>query len=600
MSIQDLTASLDLKQNLNIYAACKQGDSLNLILTIYDNSVQANLTGYTVRLKAMKSDDIPLIQEHTGVAINNNIVTIAADEQLTTTSGKTLIELQFINKTTGQKKATFNLALMVNPSTLEVDGTISTTTYTLLQELENKLDQAGDFFENIDEAIELNSSLETQNTQATSNIADLTTQNNNATQNISNLETQNNNAEPNISSLTSLNIQAISNIAAMEGFGDVTQLAQDVNAVKTEVENARNGETSLDGRLNKFDTSLSDRMKDILSISRKIANASTTINIKLIGDSITAGYGGTGYDPTSTGGGNFIYGSFYENISGVCWANSLKTYLQTNFNCIVKNYGIGGLLSSDIVSHLSDLVKATDDIVICMIGNNNRKITDGYNILVNDIITIYNYVKNLGKEIIFISSNPCTIAEDNLRLFGMDKVDNGIMKATSSLGIEYISVYKLFVEYIENKGLKFGDLILSDGSHPNDKGYEVMYYLILKKLGFARIKSIDDVSDTGWIILSLLNGVTAFAPYTPQYRKVGKNVFIRGSVSNITNANTTIAILPLGFRPSNNHFYTNFKVGNGINAFYIDPVGNLILGGNINASYINTEYNNINTMFPID
>lgn len=31
-NIQNLTASLDLKQNLNIYANCKQFDNLNLIL----------------------------------------------------------------------------------------------------------------------------------------------------------------------------------------------------------------------------------------------------------------------------------------------------------------------------------------------------------------------------------------------------------------------------------------------------------------------------------------------------------------------------------------------------------------------------------------
>lgn len=354
--------------------------------------------------------------------------------------------------------------------------------------------------------------------------------------------------------------------------------------------------TSVVNAIKEIDADLSDRMKDVLSISRKIANATTTVNVKLIGDSITAGYGGTGYNLD----GETIYGSYKVNTSGTCWANSLKTYLQTNFNCVVQNYGIGGLLSSDIVSHLSELVKATDDIVICMIGNNNRKIADGYNILVNDIITIYNYVKNLGKEIIFISSNPCTIAEDNLRLFGMDKVDNGIMKATSNLGIEYISIYKLFVEYVEDKGLKFNDLLLSDGDHPNDKGYEVMHYLILKELGFAKIKSIDDVSDTGWINLSLLNGVTAFVPYIPQYRKVGKNVFIRGSISNITSANITFATLPSGFRPSNNHFYINFKVGNNINCFYIDSVGSLIFGGNANSSYVSTEYNNINTIFSID
>jgi len=158
MSIHDLTASLDLKQNLNIYATCKQFDSLNLILSIYDNSLQADLSNYNVRLKAMKSDKVPLVQEHAGITIStnpSNMVTIEANEQLTTTSGKTLIEVQFINKSTGKKKATFNLVLNVVPSTLEVNASISTATYTLLEELENKLDQATDYFKNINDFVSL-------------------------------------------------------------------------------------------------------------------------------------------------------------------------------------------------------------------------------------------------------------------------------------------------------------------------------------------------------------------------------------------------------------------------------------------------------------
>lgn len=159
MAIQDLTASLDLKQNLNIYTTCKQFDSLNLALSIFDNSLQADLSNYNVKLRAMKADQVPLIQEGVGITINSNVVNIEADEQLTTASGKTLIELQFINKTTGKKKATFNLALTVVPSTLGVSASISTATYTLLQELENKIDQCSNFFENIDTAKTANNNL---------------------------------------------------------------------------------------------------------------------------------------------------------------------------------------------------------------------------------------------------------------------------------------------------------------------------------------------------------------------------------------------------------------------------------------------------------
>ncbi|MFT8349463.1 hypothetical protein [Clostridium saccharoperbutylacetonicum] len=284
MAINDLTVDLDLKQNLNIYTVCKQLDELALICNIYDNSVQADLANYNVRLVAMKSDNIPLVQEHTGITLLNNIVKIEADSQLTTTSGKTLIELQFNNKITGKRKATFNLVLNVIPSALEVNASISTATYTLLQELENKLDQAGDYLQNIDQAIELNNELKKQNTNATSNVLNLNTQNTNATKNISDLMSQNNGASPNISNLEIQNTQAETNIEALKKLGDVTQLAQDVTNLKTEIQTARGTESNLDARLDKVDTSLSEIAKkesDLTSIpflSGFTAEDTTSIN----------------------------------------------------------------------------------------------------------------------------------------------------------------------------------------------------------------------------------------------------------------------------------------------------------------------------------
>lgn len=88
----------------------------------------------------------------------------------------------------------------------------------------------------------LKTNLETQNTNATNNIASLDTKNTTATTNLTNLGTENTRAE--------------TNITAMQGFGDVTQLTQNVTNLQTEVETARNGEISLDTRLDGIDTSL--------------------------------------------------------------------------------------------------------------------------------------------------------------------------------------------------------------------------------------------------------------------------------------------------------------------------------------------------------
>lgn len=58
------------------------------------------------------------------------------------------------------------------------------------------------------------------------------------------------------------------------------------------------------------------------------------------------------------------------------------------------------------------------------------------------------------------------------------------------------------------------------------------------------------VSDSGWNALPLSEGVEAYATtQIPQYRKIGKVVFIRGAVKGIT-ATGTIATLPAGYRPA--------------------------------------------------
>ena len=527
--IHNLEIDLDLKQNLLVTVNCKQLDNLILKFNIYDNSKVADLSNYKCRLKALKSDKVPLVQ-NTGISISGNVITIETDEQLTTTSGKTLIELQFIDEVTGKKKATFNLVLIVVSTTLEVDRGISKATYTLLEELENKLDQASDFFENIDEAITANNNL--QDSISTGNTLKTNLDNNITTGN-----TLNNDLETNISAGNILKPGlegAVTSANTAKAELDIS--IQDANTFVSE-----HGDIiDLDNRVTQNTSQLNERMKDILSITKNIQGK----NVKFIGDSIVAGYGGTGYLLD----GETIYDTYNVNTSGHCWANSLKNYLETNLSCKVKNYGIGGLKSTDIVNHLSDLIKTEDDIILCMIGNNDRKVVNGDTVLYNNLKTIYNYVNNLNKKIIFISQPPCTLEEDALRYLGMDKIENAIMKATSELNIEYISCYKLFIEYMENKNYSLNDLLCSDGSHPNDVGYDVMYYLILSKLGFAKFNSLDSISDSGWINLPL--GVAIAGTLEPQYRKVGKLISFRGYFTNISGRSSLVGTLPEGFKPS--------------------------------------------------
>lgn len=72
-------------------------------------------------------------------------------------------------------------------------------------------------------------------------------------------------------------------------------------------------------------------------------------------------------------------------------------------------------------------------------------------------------------------------------------------------------------------------------------------------------------SDTGWIDLPLADGITAYNTVNkPQYRKIGSQVFLRGSVKGIIERNTIISTLPEGFRPTIAHPYVqNTSLGAG-------------------------------------
>ena len=154
-TIYDLNISLDLNNNSNILVDCKQFDDINLIFKIFLDSEAINLKDFDVRLKALKPDETLLIQQGTGVSVADNVLTINASEQLTTTSGKTKIELQFINKITKKKKSTYNIILTVHESIADVDRGISKSAYTLLEEMETKLDQVSDFLTSADEIAKL-------------------------------------------------------------------------------------------------------------------------------------------------------------------------------------------------------------------------------------------------------------------------------------------------------------------------------------------------------------------------------------------------------------------------------------------------------------
>lgn len=72
-------------------------------------------------------------------------------------------------------------------------------------------------------------------------------------------------------------------------------------------------------------------------------------------------------------------------------------------------------------------------------------------------------------------------------------------------------------------------------------------------------------ADSGWRTLPLSEGIEPYnEANTPQYRKIGKLVIVRGTVKGVTARNTVVGNLPVGYRPTkSNPYVQNTTLGAG-------------------------------------
>ena len=235
--------------------------------------------------------------------------------------------------------------------------------------------------------------------------------------------------------------------------------------------------------------------KDAAKIFSRVVLARDTVKIKLLGDSITHGVGGTGF---CQNGEAFIEG-FARNPDGYCWANRFKARMEQRYNCKVVNNACTGTNIEFVIKNFSTLVDEDDDIVLCTIGTNNRhqgfkyapKHTKQEHMAAfyEKILVLADMFKEAKKDVIFVANIPASEKNeqdgaDYWRIFHMNDVHDMYLKASLELGFPFISMYNAFCDYCKKENVTV-DSLLGDGLHPNDKGYDVMLSLIENELGLA-------------------------------------------------------------------------------------------------------------------
>lgn len=201
------------------------------------------------------------------------------------------------------------------------------------------------------------------------------------------------------------------------------------------------------------------------NISHLLRNAATTKKIVLVGDSITAGVGASDRYTTS-------------------WAALFKAYMESEFNCLVVNNGNSGVDSSWVVQNLATLIPNDSDIVLCMIGTNNRATN---NDLYSDMQTISQYCESRNIKFIPMCATPANNIDETTNLprhFHMDRVNHILTAFAFDNDYELIDLYTQVYEYCGYDDTKLQDL-LDDNLHPNDDGYYIMFRMICKGIGCA-------------------------------------------------------------------------------------------------------------------
>ena len=231
-------------------------------------------------------------------------------------------------------------------------------------------------------------------------------------------------------------------------------------------------------------------------VNRKLS-CKKQIRIKLLGDSITHGVGGTGFEQN----GEKIVLDFARNPDGYCWAKQFKEFMESRYNCVVNNNACTGTSIEFIIHYFDMLVAEDDDFVICTIGTNNRhkyyKSPDeprpGRDAFLKRfrelIVELFEKFKAADKDVIFVANIPAAKSNeqdgpDYFRILAMSDIRDAYADLSAEYGFPLICLYDLFLKDCEERGVDF-ETLLDDGLHPNNAGYDVMFRLIVRELGLA-------------------------------------------------------------------------------------------------------------------
>ena len=226
-------------------------------------------------------------------------------------------------------------------------------------------------------------------------------------------------------------------------------------------------------------------------IFKKAFSKKKNVKIKLLGDSITHGEGGSGWKQS----GEVIVAGWLQSPNGYSWANLFRDYMKEKYGATVINKACSGTNVQFIMEHFSALVDSDDDIIVCAIGTNNRNFhflqgekptrEEHLKNVYENVIKLYNKFLENDKPVIFVANIPASEENekkdgaDYWRVIHMADINNIYKHLSQEYGATVVSLYDLISKYCEEKEIVIDEL-LSDGLHPNNEGHRIISELLIQ------------------------------------------------------------------------------------------------------------------------
>lgn len=207
------------------------------------------------------------------------------------------------------------------------------------------------------------------------------------------------------------------------------------------------------------------------------------IQIKIIGDSITAGSGSSDDDRSGKVILTIDGKNYKEQLGRKCWASLFSSYVKTMYpSCRTVNCSCSRLNSTQLRENLDQFLDEEDRLILLMIGANDRKQEDGEQRLRENVGYLLDYFRQMGKSVLLMSYPPSTEANESQpnRFFHMDDVDRILEEEAENQGVPFVSQYKLLLEYYREQQVTVEDMMMSgkgkrDGLHPPDLVHHLVF-----------------------------------------------------------------------------------------------------------------------------